>query len=423
MRCDGGRDCRQKMRGTNSKKRGLSSRTGHRRVGSSLWLRKELKRKDDNNQKILSADANKQRTMNSNQCAACGKSDGPLKKCSACRYVWYCGVDCQRTHRPAHREKCKGIAKELKLIAALEEMQISTKTDRGESDDADPELFKTPPKINCAICLLPMSFDRPKWFRYRICCGKLICSACNYESARVDILVGVRQDRRKGQTSKVSLSACPFCRAKTGGSDEEEIAGLESRAHKKDEKALFQLAQYYRFGRCGLSKDVAKSLALEHKAAELGSADACYNLAKRYNPYSDSEFRPEDRENGITPSKEKMHYYYEEAAKRGDLRARYCLGLEAIRGNRRNYTLAIRHWMISVAQGHDNSFEALKMERHFGRITEEEYENIKDIYDNGKEEMKSKERDLVVRSGFHLPTYIQLHFDDEAKAKAKQIKK
>ena len=42
MRRREGLQAKNAMRGTNSKKRGLTSRTGHRRVGISFWLRKNL---------------------------------------------------------------------------------------------------------------------------------------------------------------------------------------------------------------------------------------------------------------------------------------------------------------------------------------------------------------------------------------------
>ena len=40
----------------------------------------------------------------SHSCASCG---GPAsKKCSGCLKVYYCGIDCQKTHRAVHKSKC-----------------------------------------------------------------------------------------------------------------------------------------------------------------------------------------------------------------------------------------------------------------------------------------------------------------------------
>lgn len=40
-------------------------------------------------------------------CAACFATDKPLRKCSGCSAVRYCGVECQRTHWPRHRAQCQ----------------------------------------------------------------------------------------------------------------------------------------------------------------------------------------------------------------------------------------------------------------------------------------------------------------------------
>eukprot|EP00985_Skeletonema_marinoi_P018728 scaffold10530_cov140-Skeletonema_marinoi.AAC.6 len=50
-------------------------------------------------------------------CAACGIAevdDVKLKDCSACKLVKYCGVKCQKDHRPQHKKECKMRAAELR---------------------------------------------------------------------------------------------------------------------------------------------------------------------------------------------------------------------------------------------------------------------------------------------------------------------
>ena len=92
-------------------------------------------------------------------CANCGKVGGDdddgvkLKKCSACHLVKYCGFDCQKAHRPLHKNACKKRAAELR----------------------EEKLFSNPPeREECPICFLPMPFEKEK-FSYRACCGKEIC--------------------------------------------------------------------------------------------------------------------------------------------------------------------------------------------------------------------------------------------------------
>eukprot|EP00985_Skeletonema_marinoi_P003285 scaffold1372_cov79-Skeletonema_marinoi.AAC.2 len=78
-------------------------------------------------------------------CAACGTpeelvDDVKLKDCSACKLVRYCGVQCQKDHRPQHKRDCKKRAAELR----------------------DEILFKQPEishRGGCPICCLPLPID------------------------------------------------------------------------------------------------------------------------------------------------------------------------------------------------------------------------------------------------------------------------
>ena len=50
-------------------------------------------------------------------CASCGIAgvdDVKLKDCSACHLVKYCGIECQKEHRPKHKKECKKRAAELR---------------------------------------------------------------------------------------------------------------------------------------------------------------------------------------------------------------------------------------------------------------------------------------------------------------------
>lgn len=52
------------------------------------------------------------------QCASCGKTGDALKRCTACKLIWYCGVNCQIDHRKSHRKGCKRIKKELEASSS-----------------------------------------------------------------------------------------------------------------------------------------------------------------------------------------------------------------------------------------------------------------------------------------------------------------
>ena len=44
-------------------------------------------------------------------CSACGKKSDTVKKCTACKCVWYCDTMCQKKRRKEHIKECKRIKK------------------------------------------------------------------------------------------------------------------------------------------------------------------------------------------------------------------------------------------------------------------------------------------------------------------------
>jgi len=120
-------------------------------------------------------------------CAACGiaaNDDVKLKKCAACEIVRYCGVNCQREHRPQHKRACK------KRVAELRDEILC----RQREKNTDPE--------DCPICCLPLSIDRRK-SAMMPCCSNLICNGCHlYANATREIEQSLQH-------------RCPFCRHPT----------------------------------------------------------------------------------------------------------------------------------------------------------------------------------------------------------------
>ncbi|KAL7509330.1 hypothetical protein ACHAXN_006528 [Cyclotella atomus] len=87
-----------------------------------------------------------------------GDSGSSLKKCSSCQLVRYCSIECQRSHRLAHKKACQQQAAKL-----LEE-----------------KLFAEPPESDeCRVCLLRLPINREQ-IMYQGCCGQTICicTAC-----------------------------------------------------------------------------------------------------------------------------------------------------------------------------------------------------------------------------------------------------
>eukprot|EP00475_Leptophrys_vorax_P021833 TRINITY_DN2966_c0_g1_i1.p1 TRINITY_DN2966_c0_g1~~TRINITY_DN2966_c0_g1_i1.p1 ORF type:complete len:193 (-),score=63.83 TRINITY_DN2966_c0_g1_i1:181-759(-) len=52
-------------------------------------------------------------------CSACGKSEGQMKLCSACKKAAYCSQQCQKNDWPKHKQSCKGKASSAAAAAAV----------------------------------------------------------------------------------------------------------------------------------------------------------------------------------------------------------------------------------------------------------------------------------------------------------------
>ena len=246
-------------------------------------------------------------------CANCGKREesvGDLKACTACKMVKYCNRDCQIAHRPQHKKACKKRATELH----------------------DEKLFKQPPpNEDCPICMLPLpSLD--SGYKYRVCCGKIICSGCIHAVEERDGGVGL----------------CPFCRTPSPTAEEEMMEQMKKRAAEIDDAvAMSNLGCFYHDGMYGLPQDHAKALELWQQAGELGNALAYYSIGVAY-----------DIGNGVGRDGKKANHYWELAAMRGDTDARHNLGVYEY--NKGNMDRALKHFMIAAGMGCTASLEEFK---------------------------------------------------------------
>ncbi|EJK45952.1 hypothetical protein THAOC_35408, partial [Thalassiosira oceanica] len=183
-------------------------------------------------------------------CANCGKQGSDtvkLRKCTACRIVKYCGVDCQRAHRKQHKKACKQRAAELK-----DERLYSLGHERPEGDF-------------CPLCTLPIPMPMGKYSGFNVCCMKKICDGCNFAA------------QARG------FHDCAFCRAPLPENDPDMLAMVRARVAKKDPAAINFLGYKYYHGELGLQKDLQNAVELLTDAAELGSIDALCNLGIAYD--------------------------------------------------------------------------------------------------------------------------------------------
>ena len=244
-------------------------------------------------------------------CASCGiaeNDDVKLMPCDDCDLVRYCGVACQRDHKSEHEEACK----------------------KREAELRDELLFKQPECTHlgdCPICMISLPLDVSK-YSLNGCCSKLICDGCRYANKMREMEMRLQHK-------------CPFCREPIPSTEEEVDKQTMKRVEANDPVAMVQQ------GGSHIMKGEYQS-AFEYwtKAAELGHADAHYQLSVMY--YNG---------HGVEKDERKQIYHYEEAAIIGHPRARFMLG--DVERENENYERAVKHFIIAAAQGDDESIKML----------------------------------------------------------------
>ena len=271
----------------------------------------------------------------------CCKGGDGLKKCNACKLVKYCGVDCQRAHRPKHKMECKRRAAELH----------------------DEALFRLPPsREECPICFMELPI-LASLHKYKLCCGKILCNGCTYACR-----------------AHSDESPCPFCRKPLARSEEENLKRLDRRIELNDPEAIAMKGHYYLPGTrgvFGLQQEIDKALDLLYRAAELGSIDAHCNLG--INIYFHRA------------NYKKAKYHLEIAAMAGRVEARYHLGV--LEGRGCNHYRAIKHFIISASAGCDDSLEGVQAGYRDGKVNKDDFEKTLRAHQKSKDEMKSEWRD------------------------------
>ena len=279
-------------------------------------------------------------------CAACGKGSNDLKTCVACMAVKYCGVICQKAHRPSHKKECKQLAREI----------------------FDEALFKQPVPEECPICFLPLPLS-PVETQYQACCGKIICQGCLHCMLSVES----------------SNCPCPFCRIPYPPSEKEALRKLYQRIDIDDPEAYFVLGGQYFCGQKGLKKNKKKALELWQRACELGSLEAHYIVGQF-----------EEAENV-----EKAKYHYEYSAKGGYVMARKSLGFLEMRIG--NIDRATKHWLIAASSGSVIALNKIREGFVEGFVTKDEFETVLRAHKDSTDEMKSDQRDIA-REYYGFPT-------------------
>ena len=281
-------------------------------------------------------------------CANCGKGEeesDKLKACTACKLVKYCNRECQIAHRPQHKKECRKRAAELH----------------------DIELFKQPPpREDCPICFVRLPLVTTG-FRYRSCCGKVICNGC------------IRAPIYDDQGNIVDNRKCPFCRMPPPRS---EVENINKRVEAGDPLAIYNMGNWYRGGMHGFPQDMDKAMELWQRAGDRGYPVAYCNIGYAYKMGQGS----------IEVDEGKARHYYELGAIKGDMLTRHNLG-GIMEENAGNFDRALKHYMIAVKGGHIESLHKIKEMYSHGDATKEEYTKALRAYQTYLGEIKSIQRD------------------------------
>lgn len=255
-------------------------------------------------------------------CSACGKESDTVKKCTACKCVWYCDKKCQNKHWREHKKECKVIKKELEKRGG--------KLDVGTELDIGP-LGTLLPREECPICMRALPLH-DGLHSYSACCGKVLCGGCELQNQI--------KNRKQADT-------CSFCRTRLPHSNEAILAQIRKKVERKDPPALNNLAMYYGHGMYGLPVDQHKCVDLLLESAGLGCPAAQYQLGNYYD----------HGEMGLERNEAEALKYWKKAAEGGDLDARHNLGGIEFRSD--NHLAAMRHWRLAASGGFKKSMEAL----------------------------------------------------------------
>jgi tetratricopeptide (TPR) repeat protein len=281
-------------------------------------------------------------------CANCGIAevdDVKLMDCDdGCDLVKYCSDGCQNSHREQHFEECKKTKAELR----------------------DNDLF-TPPDGSCygdcPICCLPLPINVKNVFMS--CCSKLICNGCDIANQKREYEAGLE-------------NRCAFCREPFPKSEEE--AG--KKAVKRIKKHNCPAAMTEMGKRRRDEGDYKTALEYFTKAAELGDADAHYNLSCMYW-----------QGQGVENDMKKEVYHLEEAAIGGHPHARHNLGI--YEGNNGRFDRAKKHFIIAANLGCNDSLKCLRRLYADGHASKEDYADALRAYQAAEEATKSAERKVA----------------------------
>jgi len=167
---------------------------------------------------------------------------------------------------------------------------------------------------------------------------------------------------------------------------------LKKRIKAGDSQAMYNQGCGHSDGIHGCPQDYGKALELWHRAGELGYSTAHTAIGNAYY-YG----------RGVEVDKKKANHYYELAAIGGGVIARFTLGVYEYKAG--NMDRALKHWMIAARSGYDDSLKQIKRLCTNGHVTDEDYTEALQSYQEYLGEIKSRQRDEAAAARGELYRY------------------
>ena len=241
----------------------------------------------------------------------------------------------------------------------------------------DPDLWKPhPPTEECPVCMIPLHLYYARQM-YWVCCGKILCTACCAEHDRALRVINMKREKKK---QPLLEKTCAFCRSPVQKNDAGLLMLYDKRIGKDDTAAMLNLAHKCREGLNGLRKNDEKAFKLLNRAARLGSDEAIGQLGT----WADTGW-PDSN-----PDRRKAKEYYEDAAKKGHVQSRFNIAI--LLAEEDNYDIAIKHWHLAAAAGHDNAMNCLWKCFSEGNLSKPDLEKALRANKATCDEMNSEER-------------------------------
>ena len=237
--------------------------------------------------------------------------------------------------------------------SAIETTSTSSSAAAATAAAAEAPPSTEDPQDECVLCCYPLPI-RENESLYKECCGEVICRGCIVAQQHT-LIIGTNVKKPIAGSKEEELEfirilaskqtmVCPFCRAEHPSNDKEYLKRLWKRIDEyKDPRAMQHMADLYKKGENGLSKNLKKTEEFYQQAYDLGDPTAAFLLAGLYTL--------------DIPDPVRVMKYLEEGVKRGDAYCMINMGVRVAESG--NHEEAKRRVMMAACSGCEKAMNNL----------------------------------------------------------------